>query len=376
MKISRLVLLASFLLLLATAAPSRAYHRGPRLSLDVSVFYDGLAPYGSWYSSPRLGLVWAPYGVAASWQPYSYGRWVYTDYGWTWVSDYEWGWAPFHYGRWDFDPVLGWVWVPGTEWAPAWVDFYRSDGYVGWAPLPPGVGFSSRFRPRAPDACLFVPEREFLAPRVGRWNGPVSHRRALLRRAANVTRYQPARGTYVNRSVSVDRIERATHRRVAPYRVVDTRARTRTRRERGREIEMFRPEIRSTRPAHRPAVARMPRPRVGSAPHASVSGSRGRSRERGRGHAAAPSRIHRKPAHVHSRPPAHRLRATASHASHAHGSRATPHRAHGARAASHPVHRQHSARAPRARGRAPARQQPPHRRARGRHHGHGRPPVQ
>ena len=64
--------------------------------------------------------------------------WDYTDqYGWMWVSDYEWGWAPFHYGRWTFDQQYGWMWVPGRTWGPAWVSFRYGDSYVGWAPLPP-----------------------------------------------------------------------------------------------------------------------------------------------------------------------------------------------------------------------------------------------
>ena len=28
------------------------------------------------------------------------GHWLQTEYGWTWISDWDWGWAPFHYGRW------------------------------------------------------------------------------------------------------------------------------------------------------------------------------------------------------------------------------------------------------------------------------------
>ena len=114
MKIARIVLCAVLLLFGATAA-TYADHGRPRVSVNVSFFYDSLAPYGNWYSSPRYGWVWAPASVGASWRPYQYGHWAYSDYGWTWVSDYDWGWATFHYGRWYLDPVLGWVWVPGTE---------------------------------------------------------------------------------------------------------------------------------------------------------------------------------------------------------------------------------------------------------------------
>jgi hypothetical protein len=38
---------------------------------------------------------------------------------------------------------VGWVWVPGYDYAPAWVVWRHADedGYVGWAPLPPGALF-------------------------------------------------------------------------------------------------------------------------------------------------------------------------------------------------------------------------------------------
>ena len=95
-----------------------------------------LAPYGGWVRVQGPGWVWYPYSVPAAWRPYSYGRWVYTDYGWTWASDESFGWAVYHYGRWYADPDYGWVWAPGTEWGPAWVAWHEGGGYVGWAPLP------------------------------------------------------------------------------------------------------------------------------------------------------------------------------------------------------------------------------------------------
>ncbi|HJL16639.1 MAG TPA: hypothetical protein RMH99_13330 [Sandaracinaceae bacterium LLY-WYZ-13_1] len=44
------------------------------------------------------------------------------------------GWAVCHYGEWVVLDDGRWAWVPGTEWAPAWVDWRRSERYVGWAP--------------------------------------------------------------------------------------------------------------------------------------------------------------------------------------------------------------------------------------------------
>ena len=64
---------------------------GATSSFDVSVFYDELAPYGRWFTLEGYGWVWTPYGVSVGWRPYTYGYWVYTDYGWTWVSRWRWG---------------------------------------------------------------------------------------------------------------------------------------------------------------------------------------------------------------------------------------------------------------------------------------------
>src|SRR5207249_4016053 len=103
-----------------------------QVSISFQVFYDGLAPYGSWVTYPGYGYAWAPrYG---GFRPYvTGGHWVFTDLGWTWVSDYDWGWAPFHYGTWVDDPVYGWLWIPGYDWAPAWVVWGTYGDYYGWA---------------------------------------------------------------------------------------------------------------------------------------------------------------------------------------------------------------------------------------------------
>ncbi len=103
-------------------------------------FRDALSPYGQWVNSPQYGQVWVPSAteVGADFTPYySGGRWVLSDYGWTWVSDHSWGWAPFHYGRWLQIGGYGWSWIPGRVWGPAWVHWRAGGGYVGWAPLPP-----------------------------------------------------------------------------------------------------------------------------------------------------------------------------------------------------------------------------------------------
>src|ERR1043165_9695789 len=72
-------------------------------AVSFQVFYDELSPYGTWINHPSYGYVWTP-ALGAGFFPYaSNGYWVWTDYGWPWVSNDPWGWAPFHYGRWDYD---------------------------------------------------------------------------------------------------------------------------------------------------------------------------------------------------------------------------------------------------------------------------------
>ena len=101
-----------------------------------------LSPYGSWVDVPGYGQCWQPAVLPSGWRPYyDSGHWVYTDAGLYWQSDYPWGAIPFHYGSWTYAGGYGWVWVPGYEYAPARVFWRHADGYLGWAPLPPGAVF-------------------------------------------------------------------------------------------------------------------------------------------------------------------------------------------------------------------------------------------
>ena len=136
---------------------------GQQVSVSFQVFYDELSPYGRWVEYPGHGYVWMPSGYRG-FRPYETdGHWVFTDYGWMWVSDYPWGWATVHYGRWDYDNVYGWYWVPDEEWGPAWVSWRRSPGYYGWAPLRPGISISIAFGStyqEQDDRWVFVRDRD------------------------------------------------------------------------------------------------------------------------------------------------------------------------------------------------------------------------
>jgi len=112
---------------------------------DYQEFYSQLSPYGQWVDEPTYGYVFIP-TVGPGFYPYrSRGHWEYTDMGWTWVSNYPFGWACFHYGRWNFDNVYGWFWIPGSVWAPAWVAWGGCPGYYGWAPLGFGMRIGVRY---------------------------------------------------------------------------------------------------------------------------------------------------------------------------------------------------------------------------------------
>jgi hypothetical protein len=109
----------------------------PTGPISFQTFYDALANQGTWIQTGNYGYVWQPRVDDPAWAPYTDGHWVYTEAGWTWVSNEPWGWATYHYGRWVNLDGVGWCWVPGYIWGPAWVSWRYGDGFCGWAPLPP-----------------------------------------------------------------------------------------------------------------------------------------------------------------------------------------------------------------------------------------------
>ena len=78
----------------------------------LTEFKPTLENHGAWVDDAADGTVWVPAKeeVGADFQPYvSAGHWTYSDEtDYVWVSDYSWGWAPFHYGRWVYLPAQGW----------------------------------------------------------------------------------------------------------------------------------------------------------------------------------------------------------------------------------------------------------------------------
>jgi len=225
-------------------------NQGP---VDQSVFYGELSPYGRWIQRGSYGWVWEPTRVAVGWRPYTQGHWVNTDYGWTWISEEPWGWATYHYGRWLADQEYGWLWVPGNEWGPAWVSFQEGGGYLGWAPLPPSVGFRAGIGIQIgglslsagidPYAYSFVPEREFLNERVATVILPPARNVTFIRSTTNITRITVENDRIVNRSLPEERVAQVTGQPVRRYQLNETRnpAQGRIARVQGDQVSIFRP---------------------------------------------------------------------------------------------------------------------------------------
>ena len=200
--------------------PIESRARPPRESAPTggySTFYTQLEPHGAWLETNDYGYVWQPREAESSrsWRPYTNGRWVYTDAGWTWISEEPFGWATYHYGRWTRLGGIGWVWVPGDQWAPAWVSWRKSNDYVGWAPLPPEARFDQRtgihnwsdnYYDIGPDQYSFVPTREFGAQRIESTIVPPERNVTIVNQTTNVTNITYNNTTVVNEGPNYDEL--------------------------------------------------------------------------------------------------------------------------------------------------------------------------
>ena len=228
--------------LVATTLPSPAQE----VTISFDAFHDALEGYGDWVYSDRWGEVWIPADVPDDFRPYySDGHWVNTEeYGLLWVSSYDWGDIPFHYGRWVNDPDDGWLWIPGYVWSPGWVVWRSNDQYMGWMPMPPDEGFLfgtgdfgafgisvsfnwtddyygyARWYGRDYDENLFASNWVFVGAGDLFDNDYRGHAVTginvinIMNSTTNVTNYTVVNNYVVNRSVDVKRIERAGGRPV------------------------------------------------------------------------------------------------------------------------------------------------------------------
>ena len=224
------------------------YERDYPSRLDTSHFYDYLSGYGSWVYFSPYNYVWIPHVTTYGWRPYTYGHWVYTNYGWTWVSQFEWGWAPFHYGRWGWDVDMGWFWVPGTVWGPAWVAWRRGGVYLGWAPLPPealfvsGVGVTSLPYGLPHSYWVFVDGRHFMNDGIYHYVLPYERVRTIINRTTLQTNIIVQNQRVINRGFGVDYVARVTKRGITPYELRNVNN-PQAAKVRMQNLEVYRPTI-------------------------------------------------------------------------------------------------------------------------------------
>jgi hypothetical protein len=167
-------------------------------SVSISYFHETLAPYGRWVVSEPYGEVWVPSRISSGWDPYWNGEWIWTDYGWTWVSYDPWGDIPYHYGTWVWVDN-GWAWEPGTVWAPAWVTWAWTDDYIGWAPVSSSFfitasGYSGPAVVVAPSRYVFVPATQFVGVNVSTARVPQTQNATILSSAQKGTRFTVSGG--------------------------------------------------------------------------------------------------------------------------------------------------------------------------------------
>jgi hypothetical protein len=218
----------------------------PFPGVSFQVFYDELAPYGDWVMDPNQGYIWLPY-AEQGFHPYgSNGHWAMTSYGNTWVSYYDWGWAPFHYGRWYFDNYYqSWAWVPGYEWGPAWVNWRTGGGYYGWAPLAPG--FSINVAVNLPSFYfVFIPRNRIYHHYAHRYYAPYGNRVRIYNNTTIINNTVVYNNNRYVAGPNRREIERVTRRTVPVYQVQASDRAGRAAVSRN-SISLYRPELENGR---------------------------------------------------------------------------------------------------------------------------------
>ncbi|SOD19799.1 DUF6600 domain-containing protein [Pedobacter xixiisoli] len=223
------IMLGLVLLLTGTTQIAKAQYD----DVSLQTFYDELSPYGTWINDPEYGYVWRPDVDQADFRPYySNGRWAMTEYGNTWVSNYDWGWAPFHYGRWMYNRYNNWVWLPDTTWGPAWVDWRSGGGQYGWAPMGPSINININIGRRyvTPDFCWnFIPVGHIYYNSYPRYYS--GRNRVYIQNTVIINNtYVRNNRTYYT-GPRIDDVRRATNQNVTVYNV------SRTSRSGGNRIE-------------------------------------------------------------------------------------------------------------------------------------------
>ena len=250
-------LFVTLLISVGGLVPLAAAHAAPPQAVAVHVgfghsrfFYDNLRSHGEWVMLGDGVYAWRPMHMRSGWRPYTLGRWVWTDYGWYWVSSEPFGWIVFHYGRWYYDDYYGWIWLPDDVWGPGWVEWRYENSYIGWAPLPPYASFSVTVGIRftrtwvAPvNYWTFVRYRYFTSSDVVRYQVGSATARRLIRTTRPAVRYEVEGDRIINRGLDRRTIETRGRIRIGQTDVTISNNRSeRFVRDAGRQrIEVYRP---------------------------------------------------------------------------------------------------------------------------------------
>ncbi|MBV8585567.1 MAG: hypothetical protein JO308_04705, partial [Verrucomicrobia bacterium] len=194
-----------------------------------AVFYSRLHDDGDWVDAGNYGYCFHPHAARGNWRPYNDGHWVWTDQGWYWESNEDFGWACYHYGRWALIADVGWCWIPGHQWAPAWVSWRQSHEYCGWAPLPPDAGYDPQVRIAGwsdnyygigPQAYIFIPFSHWSERSYTRWAVPPEQNVTIVRQTTNITNIYTQNNVIVNNGPQVQYVSQQINRTIEPTKIV------------------------------------------------------------------------------------------------------------------------------------------------------------
>ncbi len=225
----RLIIITAIFILFANTNTDAKNYKYRYDGISFNYFYSALQPHGEWIEIDYDVFVWRPYRVGRNWQPYSEGRWAWTNNGWYWDSYEPFGWATYHYGRWYFDDYFGWVWMPGYDWAPAWVEWRYSDDYIGWAPLSPyaafdinrGIHFSISWR-TGYNHWHFVSFKHFGSHNIHNHFVHKNYKQNIFNRTKYRTNYYADNGRIVNGGIDRNFVERKSGTRFQKRDITET----------------------------------------------------------------------------------------------------------------------------------------------------------
>lgn len=249
---NKFVLIAAFLFFCSFLMFNKLKAQGGAgVAISYQTFYDDLSPYGTWIDYPTYGQVWHP-RVTGDFRPYlTNGYWDYSDAGWLWMSNYDWGWAPFHYGRWVYDDFYGWLWVPGYDWSPAWVTWgYFGDNYC-WAPIMPGINVGIAFGSYRPHSYYWnaVPRNHIYDRDLYRREVPREDIRTRVNNITVINNFSTTKihNQYYSKGPDVKEVEKYTSRNIKPA-IISERSTAGPAKREGDKVAIYRPSVNTPQP--------------------------------------------------------------------------------------------------------------------------------